>query len=331
MARAIFAATLAALFLVIPQIHGVRGQDQPFKQLVPRTEILPIPSLTISDEQFLKGDTKGTPVTIAGEFRIARPSGKLPVVILMHGSGGVGSNVGMWVGDLNEMGISTFVIDGFTGRGLTATGTNQALLGRLNFILDIYRSLEILAKHPRVDATKIALMGFSRGGQAALYASLKRFHAMWNKSGADFAAYLPFYPDCMTTYVDDTDISPSPIRIFGGTIDDYNPIAKCKAYGARLKTAARDVEITEYPNAPHAFDGPLLPDHPIVAKDNQTVRNCVIHEEPVGTLINAQSGQPFAYTDPCVERDPHVGFDPQGTSQARPAVAAILKAAFKIP
>ncbi len=73
------------------------------------------------------------------------------------------------------------------------------MLGRLNLILDIYRSLEILAKHPRVDPARIGLMGFSREGQAALYASLKRFDAMWNKSGIDFAAYVPFYPDCMTT------------------------------------------------------------------------------------------------------------------------------------
>ena len=248
----------------------------------------------------------------------------------MHGSGGIGSNVGMWVGDFNEMGISTLVIDGFTGRGITATSTNQAQLGRLNFILDIYRALEILAKHPQVDVNRIALMGFSRGGQAVIYASLKRFHSMWNKSGVDFAAYLPFYPDCMTTYVDDTNISSSPIRIFGGTIDDYNPISKCKAYVDRLKLTARDVEVTEYPNAPHAFDSPLLPNHPIVAKDAQTVRNCAIREQPVGSLINAGSGQPFTYSDPCVERDPHVGFDPQATSQARSAVATILKATFKI-
>jgi dienelactone hydrolase len=324
MSRLLLTIALAVLLHVLP----ARAQD--FKQLVPRTELLPISSLTISDEQFLKGDPNGTPVTIAGELRIAQPRGATPVVILMHGSGGIGANVGMWVADFNAMGISTLAIDGFTGRGITATSTNQAQLGRLNFILDIYRALEILAKHPRIDATRIALMGFSRGGQAVLYASLKRFHGMWNKSGVDFATYLPFYPDCMTTYEDDANVSSSPIRIFGGTIDDYNPIAKCKAYADRLKSAGRDVVITEYPNAPHAFDIPLLPTPPIVAKGAQTVRNCAIREQPIGTLINAAGGQPFTYSDPCVERDPHVGFDPEATSQVRPAVAAIVKAAFKM-
>jgi len=243
----------------------------------------------MSDEQFLKGDANGKAATIAAEFRIARPTGRQPVVVLVHGSGGIGSNISMWVDELNGMGISTLVIDGFTGRGLQGTNTNQALLGRLNLILDIYRGLEVLAKHPGVDTQRIALMGFSRGGQAALYASMTRFHQLWNKSGIDFAAYLPFYPDCSTTYAEDTTLSASPVHLFGGTVDDYNPLAKCKAYAERLKKAGREIEITEYPNAQHAFDSPLLPTTPIVAKDAQTVRNCTLREEPRGmsrSLLN---------------------------------------------
>ena len=48
-------------------------------------------------------------------------------------------------------------------------------------------------------------MGFSRGGQATLYASLKRFQRMWNKSGVNWS-HIPFYPDCMTTYLVDADL-----------------------------------------------------------------------------------------------------------------------------
>ena len=293
-----------------------------------RTELHAIETLTLSDAQFLTGDANGKATATSGEFRIAAGSGRLPVVVLQHGSGGMGANIEMWARELNAMGVSTFALDGFTGRGLTHVNTNQALLGRLNFILDIYRALDVLAKHPRVDAQRIALMGFSRGGQAALYASLKRFHKMWNRSGIEFAAYIPFYPDCATTYVSDTDVADRPIRIFGGTQDDYNPITLCKAYVERLKAAGRDVQVTEYPNAPHAFDVPLLPPTVVVA-GGQTVRHCVIREEPAGLLIDASTKEPFTYKDPCVELNPHVGFDPTATEAAKMSVKQFLKTLFK--
>ncbi len=229
-------AVTAAIFCtaVLVTCIETNAQSAP-KEVASRIEIYAIPSVTLSDQQFLTGDASGKPVTLAGEFRVAQGSGRLPVVVMMHGSGGVSGVSEAWVHQFNEMGISTFVIDGFSGRGLTVTNTNQALLGRLNFIVDIYRSLEILAKHPRVDPDRIVLMGFSRGGQAALYASLERFHKLWNKSGLQFAGYIPFYPDCSTTYMDDTDVADRPIRIFHGSPDDYNPVASCKAFVARLE------------------------------------------------------------------------------------------------
>src|ERR1700709_1525749 len=62
------------------------------KEMAARVEIYPIPSLTISDQQFLSGDANGKPVTVAGEFRIAPGTGRLPVVGLIHGASGGGSS-----------------------------------------------------------------------------------------------------------------------------------------------------------------------------------------------------------------------------------------------
>jgi dienelactone hydrolase len=307
-----------------------RADDLTSHQIAARVELHTIPSLTISDQQFLTGDAAGKQVTVTGEFRIAQGSGRLPVVVLIHGSGGIGPNIEYWEHEFNAMGISTFALDGFTGRGLTSVNTDQALLGRLNFILDAYRVLEMLAKHPRVDGSRVALMGFSRGGQAALYASLKRFHQMWNKSGIDFAAYIPFYPDCVTTYQSDTDVVDKPIRIFQGTPDDFNPVAPCKKFAERLQSAGHDVELTEYPNAWHVFDNPLGSAVPVVVKRAQTTRNCRIVEEPKGVLIDMATKRPFAYTDECVEHDPHVNHDAVATQAATSAVKGLLKSIFKL-
>jgi len=301
------------------------------REYASRVEIYAIPSVTVSDQQFLTGDANGKPVTVAGEFRVAQGTGRLPVVVMMHGSSGVSSTTEAWTHQFNAMGISTFVIDGFSGRGLTAVGPNQALLGRLNFIVDIYRSLEILAKHPRVDPDRIVLMGFSRGGQAALYASAERFHKLWNKSGLQFAGYIPFYPDCSTTYNGDTDVVARPIRIFHGTPDDYNPVASCNAFVARLKAAGRDAVLTEYADSAHGFDSGLIGNNTVVVSANaQTVRGCHIREGEGGLLMNADTQAPFTYKDACVELSPHVGGNPGTAQEASKAVAEFLRQLLKL-
>jgi dienelactone hydrolase len=188
----------------------------------------------------------------------------------------------------------------------------------------------VLANHPSVDPARIALMGFSRGGQATLYASLKRFHLLWNKSGVEFAAYVPFYPDCMTTFLSETDVVGRPIRIFGGTQDDYNPIAACKAYVERLRGAGADVEVSEYPNASHAFDNPLGAQPALMRPEFQSVRNCSIEERADGLLINTDTKQPFAYTDACVVHGAHTGHDPLATQEVKLAVEKLFKSVFQL-
>lgn len=72
------------------------------KDTAARIEAIPVQTLTISDQQFLKGDRSGRPTTIAGALRIARGPGQLPVVVLMHGSGGFEANTDLWAGSLNR-------------------------------------------------------------------------------------------------------------------------------------------------------------------------------------------------------------------------------------
>jgi dienelactone hydrolase len=327
--RFVVAAAVVCTGLLFACIE-TNAQSAP-KEIASRVEIYAIPSLTISDHQFLTGDADGKAVTLGGELRIAQGSGRLPVVVLMHGSGGVPPSMEAWVHQFNGMGISTFVIDGFSGRGLTAVSTDQAKLGRLNFIVDIYRALDILAHHPRVDPERIVLMGFSRGGQAALYASLDRFRKLWNKSGAEFAGYIPFYPDCSTTYDDDTAVADRPIRIFHGAPDDYNPVASCEGFVARLKAAKRDVVLTEYPDSQHGFDAGLIGfNGSFVAAHAQTVRHCHLREGDGAVILNADTNVPFSYKDACVEYDPHVGGNPATAEEARKAVVEFLQGLFKL-
>jgi dienelactone hydrolase len=314
-----------AIFVARPAIAA----DALSKDIAARIEAIPIQTLTISDEQFLKGDAYGRPTTIAGVLRVAQGSGRLPLVVLVPGSGGFNANADVWDRQFALMGISTFEMDSFAGRGLVSTVIDQSQLGRLNMILDLYRSLAVLAAHPRVDPNRIAVMGFSRGGQATLYASVKRFQKMWNPGGIEPAAYIALYPPCVTTYIGDTEVSDHPIRMFHGISDDYVEIAPCRAYFARLKQTAKDIQMTEYTDTWHAFDYPLFPSAPIVVQNGQTT-HCVLKEEPAGTIINTATQKPFSYADTCVGRNPHVAYSANATRATEDAVKALLKTVFKL-
>ncbi len=323
----------AGLTLIAAQMPGApAAQAQDARASLPaRIELLPFESLTLPDSAFLKGDMSAAkPVTLAGELHIAQGPGKRPLVVLLHGSGALNGGHELWAREFAEMGVSTLLVDAFSGRGIVATSDNQGLLGRLNMILDTYRALDRIKDHPRVDTSRVALIGFSRGGQATLYASLERFHKMWNQSGVDFAAYFPFYADCMTTFVDDVKVKPVPIRMHHGEIDDYNPAPQCAAYADRLKAAGRDVQMTTYKDAAHSFDGPLGPPKPTLSAQSMTVRECVLKEEPLGQITNAKTGQAFTYTDPCVLRGPHTGYNAEAAKAARASVRESLKAIFKL-
>src|SRR5438876_3559640 len=93
---------------------------------VPRTELHAITTLTLSDRQFLTGDKNGTAVNIAGVLRLPRlGADRLPAVILLHGSGGIGGNVDRWAGELNGIGVAAFILDSFTARGIESTSADQ--------------------------------------------------------------------------------------------------------------------------------------------------------------------------------------------------------------
>lgn len=285
-----------------------------------RVEIHPLASTTLTDQEFLTGRKEGKPVTIAGELRLPRGgTDRVPVVVLLHGSGGISGYVSDWEQELNSIGVATFVIDSFTARGIVNTNYDQALLGRLAMIVDAYRALDMLAKHSRIDPARIALMGFSRGGQAALYASLKRFQRLQGTVGREFAAHIVFYPSCGTAFIDDDDVTDKPIRLFHGTADDYVPVAPCRAYVERLKAKGKNVQLTEYAGAAHVFDGRAYK-APVKLEKAQTWRNCQLAEAEGGSIINVAIKRPFSYSDSCVEYGPTLAYDEKAATEVRKAV-----------
>ena len=315
------AVLLSSFFsIVLPQITSVQTA---------RLEIYSIETLTLTDQQFLLGAKDGTPARIGAELRLPSGTARVPAVVLIHGSGGAGANVDAWAQALNAMGIAALVLDSFTGRGISQTITDQSQLSSFSMIVDAYKGLELLSRHPRIDPARIAVMGFSKGGFASLYSSMKRFQRLWGMPGIEFAAYISFYTRCDAPLLEDENVSDRPIRLFHGSADDYVPVEPTRRYIDRLKHAGKDVQLTVYDGARHAFDNPLYPSV-LSLPDAVLTSNCRREEKQLGHIINLETGKIFTWKDACVTRGATVGFDPHAREQAMKSVTDFLRAHWSL-
>jgi dienelactone hydrolase len=293
-------------------------------------QIYPLQTVTVTSEQFLTGSKDGKPAVVAGELRVPNAGAdRVPAVVIVHGRVGVGDHEDNWARELNQIGIAAFILDSFTGRNVGDTRANLTQSSPFTTLVDGYRALELLSGHPRIDPTKIAILGFSGGATAALRASLKRFQALYGPTGIEFAAYIGFYTPCDPTYIDDENVSDKPIRLFHGTSDDWVPVEACRRYVERLRKIGKDITLTEYPNSYHRFDDLGLKT-PMFLPQAQTYRNCVLVEGPAGKLVNQKTGMPFTPADPCVERGVTVAFNADAQNSSLRAVKAFLMQTFDL-
>jgi dienelactone hydrolase len=252
----------------------------------------------------------GDPVALSGNLRFPAGPGPFRAVVLAHGCGGVGNAERGWVGPLNDAGYATFVIDSFTSRGFTEVCTQGRVLVPVQRIPDAYGALRILSTHPRIDAGRIALMGFSHGGSLTLGAATRWARQTYAGEGAPaFRLFLPFYPGCTARYPELLALS-APVRIHSGELDDWTPMIACRELVAEQRAAGQDAEITTYPGAHHSFDNVGR----VVAWLSQVDNGSACRPSSASILEPLLNGGELTS---CARKGATVGGNPAATEQAR--------------
>jgi dienelactone hydrolase len=261
------------------------------------------------------------------------PQAKVPAMVVVHGSSRVLENGWAWARRLNEMGVATFVIDNFTGRGVKETATDQSRLSPAADAAGALAALRLLATHPQIDPKRIGVIGFSRGGSAAINTALEPIRLAVIDDSLRFAAHVALYPGCAVPYFS-ARLDGSPILMLLGGKDDYTPASNCLAYADKLRARGASIQVVVYPDANHAFDSDAPPRF---RPQPTTLHDC--HGETdldAGAFTAEAGGQTLsgaaavAALKRCTERGVTVGGDREAREKAPQEVAGFLKPIFAL-
>jgi dienelactone hydrolase len=261
------------------------------------------------------------------------PAGRVPAVIVAHGSAGVTDDREFWwAKQLAGSGVAAFVVDSFTPRNIRSTATDQAQLSTAANLADALAALKLLATHPRIDPERIGVMGFSKGGMVAMHAALEPFRRAVVGDGPRFAAHVPLYPACSDRMVTER-VSGGPMLSLLGGRDDYTPAEPCRKYAGWLASKGVATKVVVYPDAYHGFDASGTPQ---IARDVLTGRNCDAQFDLDKFRITVRStGQDITatardYFKSCFTRGAMFGGDGEAKRKAPDEVKSFSKAAFKL-
>jgi dienelactone hydrolase len=324
----------AVLLLMLPQ----PASADPVASLADgRTGRVEFSSMTPSGPtELVRRSYTASGTTVAGTLVVPPTAdGRTPAMVIAHGSGGIlPGREDAWAARLNALGIATFVVDSFTPRGLQSTSRDQSRLSTMANLADALAALRLLATHPRIDPARIGVMGFSRGGQVALYSALEPLRRGMIDGNLRFAAHVALYPSCSIPYRAE-EVSAAPILMLLGGADDYTPAAACRDYAAWFASKGAPVEVIAYEGAYHDFD---IPDPPRFLPALQSARGCRAEVEvDSGTVRRLDTGEGLrdptaisAYFRACMQRGATIGGDPAALARAERDVAAFLRGAFNL-
>ena len=192
-------------------------------------------------------------------------NGPFPVVIALHGCGGLGGHSEPvqvryrdWADELLKDGKAVLFPDSYGSRelGPQCRVRERRVTARRERVADILASRQWLMQQSWVARDRISLMGWANGASALLWAV--RPQLLLRHAEPDFRSAVAFYPDCrLSSGLGWSTRIPTLVLI--GAKDDVSSPPACRQMveGAHGRSAL--TRIVVYPSAYHDFDRPNLP------------------------------------------------------------------------
>ena len=202
-------------------------------------------------------------------------SGPFPVVIALHGCGGLGAHGESvlpryrdWAEQFLKTGHAVLLPDSYGSRELgpqcRVNVKERRVLARRERVADITAARQWLAAQDWVARDRISLIGWANGASAVLWAVRPQLSS--RAIEPDYRSAVAFYPDCRISSGTGWSARVPTLLLIGGK-DDISSPPSCRQMvdGARGRSAL--ARIVVYPTASHDFDLANVPLHAIASAD----------------------------------------------------------------
>lgn len=234
-----WAISVACIFVAF---LGTAARAEPPESGMVRIESATYKTLT----DVIRGE-KGEPFELEANLQFPDIEKKrYPAVVLLHTIGSYReSNEGWYAEQYRKAGYATLTYESIKTRRMHEAHTQGA--GRLwgSLTADAYSALKFLAAHPRIDPKRIAVTGYSLGGEVTRLISFEVVRKAFIEGDLKYAAHVAVYP-CHTWAVmaGERSFTGAPVLEQLGGKDDCGPIAKTEMHVAYHKANGHPAPVT---------------------------------------------------------------------------------------
>ena len=205
-----------------------------------------------------------TQAVVVPHLQVFAPEGeeRRPAVLLFHGCGGVKPSLPRRASEFVEDGYVAIIVDSFAGRdtdwrrvcdGLEMFGDQRAA--------DVLVGLDFARDHPRVDADRLFIAGYSHGGWAVLESLAYTDELPRGLSDgptdplAGVRGAITWYPYCgAATRFSEGWENPIPVLMLLAAEDEITAPEPCVEVAGRQEVAGQPMELHVFEGVSHAFD-----------------------------------------------------------------------------
>jgi dienelactone hydrolase len=179
--------------------------------------------------QLLAREVAAGTVTVRANLRFPEEAkDRYPAAIIVHTIAGYREhNEGYIAAELRKAGFATLTYGSFAARGTTGFAMSGSPGYLPAGVADAYAAFRLLTGEPGIDADRIAIVGFSFGGEVAHLAAFEALRSALNPGPGQFAAHVAFYPaGNFGAIAERGAYTGSPVLMLLGEKDDNLPVGK---------------------------------------------------------------------------------------------------------